>query len=89
MQLLHVNPLCALGASPCTSNTSSVPPKFTILPLFNIQVKVGESGLGRSKFHLLRRQLSCTPKAYDYYFIFSRFFSLLHLKQLPHSISNK
>ena len=55
-------------------------PKFILLLLFNIQVKVGESGLERSKFHLLRRQLPCTPKIYDYYFIFSRFFSLLHLK---------
>jgi len=71
---------CLVGASPCTSNTFSVFPKFTILPLFNIQVKVGKSGLGRSKWNLLRRQLSCTPKTYDYYFIFSRLFSLLHLK---------
>jgi len=34
-----------MGASPCTSNGSSVPPKFIIMPLFNLQVKVGRDAV--------------------------------------------
>jgi len=33
-----------LGASPCTSNSSSVPPKMTVISLFTMGERVGESG---------------------------------------------
>jgi len=39
-----------MGASPCTSNSSSVPPKKTVMPLFTTGERVGESGWNTINF---------------------------------------
>ena len=50
------------GASFCTSNTSSVPPKVTIIPFIKIQLRVGKDAV--NEIYCVAN--FCTPK---YYFL--------------------
>jgi len=48
-------------------------PKFTVISLFNIQVKVGRDAVN---FIYYVANVPAPPKRYYYYFFFSRFFSV-------------